>query len=253
MSLSRITVALLLPVALLGADVRAGDPCAPVADAAFETADALKGLLGLTPKTVSPALQQARAVACEMIEGNITVCDMQYDSEEYKYDCDDFAWCFDQECKSQGIDCWQVNIGGKGYFRWDKWSGHGLNIMRIDLPDDPADKVRWGMVEPQFDRDRDNDGEPDEGREAPMHVVTTWLQSPNTKPEVPKANYEEIAAAYGFFDAWHQAIYIFDDGHSPKAGEVPFTRHPGKVALYKKLTGNDPSTYDEKPTKGTHQ
>jgi len=252
MSFSRITLALLLPVALLGADVRAGDPCEPTADASFQTADTLKALLGMSPRVISPELKKARAAVCEVVEGGITVCDMEYDTKEMKFDCDDFAWCFDQECKAQGIDCWQANLGGRGYWPWDDWNAHGVNVMRIELPDDPADKVRWGLVEPQYTRDKDGDGKPDPGVD-PAHVVTTWLQNPDEAPQLPKANYPDIEAYYPFFDQWHQAVYIFEDGHSTKAGEAPFTDHPEKVRLYKKLTGNDPSTYDSTPTDGSWQ
>lgn len=226
-----------LALALAAPTALAGDPCGPQG---FETADTLRQLLGIAPARVSKELQAARKVTCETL-GDMTVCNMKYDTKQMQFDCDDFAWCFDQECKAQGIECWQANIGARGWGPWAEWSAHGINIIQIPpLDGDAEGEVRWALVEPQ----QKEDG---------LEAVATWTQPAGEDPSVPESVYPDIERYYEFFDNWTQAIYVFQDGHSPVAGEAPFTQHPDKVEQYKKLTGNDPTTYDSTPTGGRWQ
>jgi len=218
-------------LALLLIAASAAEAPAPCVESTFETAATLKSILGLTPRVVSPELKATRAVTCELI-GGVTVCDMDYDPQ--RFDCDDYAWCFDQECSARGVACWQVNIGGRGPFRWSRWSGHGLNIIQADLPGDPPGVVRFAVVEPQ-QRDKEK------------AAVATWTQPAGTQPQIPESAYPDIAAAYPFFDAWNQAVYILKDGHSPKAGEAPFIQDPATVQEFREKTGLDPSGYDPTP------
>jgi hypothetical protein len=230
---------LLAAVLLIAAPAAAENNCNPPGGGAFETADLLKSLLyGDSPAPVSAELARTRAVTCETV-GGMTVCNMKYDDKKFQFDCDDFAWCFDQEAKARGIESWQANIGARGRWFWDDdWNAHGINIIKVEMEGDPEGQTRWALIEPQQ-------------KDKKIAAVATWLQPEGQDPAVPKSVYPDIERYYPWFKKAHQAVFVFEDGHSPVAGEAPFTRFPDKVEQYKELTGNDPSGYDEEATEGT--
>jgi len=187
--------------------------------------EVVASLRAITESTGSKKLSNVRRQTLAMLD-NIKVHEMDWTE---KFDCNDFAFAFDEECRRQGIDSWQMGIYANGFWRWSPSMGHALNVVQVHLPEDPKGKVRYAVVEPQ-----DNT------------VVSTWLQRAGEAPDFPESKIPDLERAYPSFDLWNQEVTIRAEGHSPNAGEPAFTQDPRWMVIYEVITGHDPSDYDER-------
>jgi len=150
---------------------------------------------------------------CSIING-IQVCKMTWCED---YDCDDFAWCFDDTCEDLGIPSWGFDFFCGG-------SGHAINIIQSPPPFTSVFDY-YCLVEPQTNA-----------------ILECWFQDPaNSTPTPPIWVINDLEDHYDWCDTdvtWE----VNEDGHSPNAGEAPFTDDASMLELYEETTGYEPPT-----------
>jgi hypothetical protein len=173
---------------------------------------------------------RAQAVTLRIVNG-ITVCRMNYSAD---FDCDDFAWAFDEECQDEGVPCWQARL-----YATDSWlrknlglpvgesSGHVVNVVQTQSRTQGV--VRYSLIEPQNNQ-----------------TVVSWVQREGETPDIPTWAYEDLGDYFPWFEQKYQTHRIFRDGHSVTAGEPEFTKNERIRRRYQRRTGNDPGDYDAK-------
>jgi hypothetical protein len=69
----------------------------------------------------------------------IQVGDMPFDPPEGEFDCDDFAWCFDDVCEELHIESWELWVGCRESFvvsevpgLWGVWTENGYALYCLD-------------------------------------------------------------------------------------------------------------------------
>ena len=150
---------------------------------------------------------------CEVI-GGITVCNMQYCDE---FDCDDFAYAFDEECEELGIPCWQAELWSED--EAGNTTGHVIDIVQTEPPHESVFDY-YCAVEPQNN-----------------NIYCCWYQDPDdSDPSIPSWCVDEIG--------YDEVGEIWDDGLAPHAGEECFTENPAICEAYEQATGNDPENYE---------
>ena len=200
--------------------------------------------------------------ACQIIDG-IRVCGMKPYyclGDENHYDCDDFAWCFDDVCESLDIPSWELAFGCENEYTfvketpphesvfdyWCAYKGDATSPTACWFQDPsepeptPPDHVNvsqsWGHAINIVQIPSPTDSVFDyyclvEPQRANNPIITCWYQdSAVDGPEVPDFAFEEVCAGD---ISWSR---IVEDGHHPNAGEDPFTTDPDMVDLYEEVT-----------------
>lgn len=145
----------------------------------------------------------------EVIQG-IHVHQMRWCEE---FDCDDFAYAFDEECHLRGIPCWQARMVRAG-------GAHIVNIVQY-TPSYQSVNVHYMMV---------NYGT----------VIGRWAQTRGSSIRVPTFIREALNRDMG--RTYARCSRVFADGNCD-TGEKCFTEIPAICEEYRRLTGHDPSRY----------
>ena len=202
------------------------------------------------------------AEVCHMIDG-IKVCLMKDDycaGDEKHFDCDDYAYCYDEVCESLGIPAWQFQFWCELDYRYaratppfesvhDYWCaylgdstepvecwfqdsstsspdpeshvdlqeswGHVVNIVKLPPPDGGT-REYYCMVEARLN----------------VQYGCWYQDASTTEPVVPDSIRDRLQC-----DGEIQDERLFEDGHSPTAGEPVFSEDPEMAELYEEQTG----------------
>jgi hypothetical protein len=197
---------------------------------------------------------------CSTIAG-IGLCNMQWCSGDssncsnaaihvcHHFDCDDFAWSFDELARRLGWEVWQIAFSSydkKGCLLRDNVrTGHALNLVKLPsqtpstawVPDPGEGTDIWCAIEPQNRTGK---------------IYACWAQHEGTRPRVP-----EHVVNGALKDAWpnalggkHQRVWVWDDGlYGSGEWEPPFTQNYSLNRYLVCLPDEDPSQYQVEMSK----